>query len=303
MSSLPRNWGQPKPVFLLVLLLRGVSGAQTPSPPAISPQTLVRQTVANEIKSTEAHNYLFQSRKQTPRGSQTRLYVQTKDAMAGLLIANDDKPLAPDQRQNEEARNRRLVDDPDALKHKQKQEKEDSERVNRIVKALPDAFLFDYDGTAPGKPGLGKPGDELIRLKFRPNPDYDPPSRTEQVLTGMQGVILIDANADRIAQIDGTLFRDVGFGWGILGHLDKGGHFLVEQGVVGRHDWSITHMGLSFTGKILLFKSLNIKSDEVYSDFHSVPADLTFAQGLELLRKQELVLAQNGKSGEQPDPK
>ena len=131
-----------------------------------------------------------------------------------------------------------------------------------------------------------------MRLKFHPDPDYDPPSRTEQVLTGMQGTILIDAQKDRIAEIDGTLFKDVSFGWGILGHLDKGGHFLVTQGDVGDNSWAITHMSLSFTGKVLLFKGLNIKSDEVYSDFRSVPSGLTFAQGLDLLKKQETMLAE-----------
>ena len=48
-----------------------------------------------------------------------------------------------------------------------------------------------------------------------------------------QGVILIDPTECRIAKIDGTLFKEVSFGWGILGHLDKGGHFLVEQRDVG----------------------------------------------------------------------
>lgn len=282
-------------LILGCLLVLGTASAAQPNPP-VDPQALVRKTVANELHNSDsAHNYIFKSRKQTARGSQTRLYVQTKDAMVGLLIANDDRPLTPEQRKNEEARNQRLVDDPNALKHKQKQEKENQERVTRIMKALPQAFQYEYDGATTGREGLGKPGDELVRLKFRPNPAYSPPSRTEQVLAGMQGVILIDAVKDRIARIDGTLFKDVSFGWGILGHLDKGGHFLVEQGDLGSNSWAIARMSLSFTGRILLFKSLNIKSDEVYSDFHPVPANLTFAQGLELLKKQETMLAENRK--------
>lgn len=278
-------------IFACLLAVTAAASAQ-PSPP-IDPEALVRKTVSNELHNADsAHSFMFKSRKQTPKGSQTRLYVQTRDSMVGLVIANDDKPLTPEQRKNEEARNQRLLSDPDALKHKQKQEKEDQERVNRIMKALPEAFQYEYDGTVTGKQGLGKPGDELVRLKFHPNPEYDPPSRTEQVLSGMQGTILIDAQKDRIAEIDGTLFKDVSFGWGILGHLDKGGHFLVEQGDVGDNSWAITKMSLSFTGKVLLFKGLNIKSDEVYSDFRSVPSGLTFAQGLDRLKKQETMLAE-----------
>jgi len=47
-------------------------------------------------------------------------------------------------------------------------------------------------------------------------------------------------------------------------------------------------MTLRFTGKILLFKSLSISSVEIFSGFKRVPANLTFAQALELLKKEEL---------------
>jgi hypothetical protein len=140
---------------------------------------------------------------------------------------------------------------------------------------------------------VGKEGAQLVRLRFHPNPRYEPPSHVEQVLQGMQGQLLIDAQTHRIARIDGTLFKDVGFGWGILGHLDKGGRFLVEQSDLGDGSWDMARMSLAFTGRVLLFKRLDIKSTEVYSDFRPVPTSLTFAQGVELLKKQEATLAEN----------
>jgi hypothetical protein len=261
---------------------------------SVWPDELVRRTVQNEIKQSSApSNYMFKDVKETPGGSQTKLVVETRDTTASLLIAINGKPLSPQQRQAEIERVERFVNNPDELKKKQKQEKEDAERVTRIMKALPDAFLYQNDGTEPGTDTVGKTGDELVRLKFHPNPDYVPPSHTEQVLTGMSGYLLIDANQNRIAKIDGTLMKDVGFGWGILGHLDKGGRFLVEQADVGNDHWEISHMDLAFTGKVLLFKSLNIKSTETYSDFRQVPYNLTFAQGVDLLKKQQAELAQN----------
>ncbi|HST11809.1 MAG TPA: hypothetical protein VLL05_15645 [Terriglobales bacterium] len=262
------------------------------------PGELVRATVQNEVKASTAPTarHMFASLKETAHGSQTKLYCETKDAMAGMAIAYDGKPLTAQQRQAEEARLEALMNSPEELARKRQREKEDAERVTRIVRAMPDAFVYEYAGTEPGKPGLGKEGDELTRLSFRPNPKYDPPSRVEQVLTGMQGTLVIDANKRRIARIDGTLFKEVGFGWGILGHLDKGGHFLVEQGDIGDSTWDMSRMGLSFTGKILLFKKLDIKSTETYSDFRSVPPGLTFAQGVEMLKKQEATLAENQRS-------
>jgi hypothetical protein len=161
----------------------------------------------------------------------------------------------------------------------------------RIMRAMPDAFLFEYAGEEQGSAGIGRAGDPLVKLKFRPNPRYVPPSHVEEVLTGMQGYVLVDAVHYRIASIDGTLFKPVGFGWGILGHLDRGGRFMVQQQEVGDDLWEISSMTLSFTGKILLFKNLNISSTEVFSGFKRVPSDLTFAQALELLKKEEATLS------------
>jgi hypothetical protein len=271
--------------------------------PAIPANDLVRATVQNEIKAsdTPTARHMFASLKQTANGSQTKLFCETKDAMAGIAIAFDGRPLTAQQRQAEEARLEQLMNSPSDLAKKRQREKEDADRVTRIVRAMPDAFLFEYAGTERGQRGLGRDGDELVRLHFRPNPKYEPPSRVEQVLTGMQGYLLVDANKRRIARIDGTLFRDVSFGWGILGHLDKGGHFLVEQGDVGDGSWDMQRMGLTFTGKILLFKHLDIRSTETFSDFRSVPTGLTFAQGVDLLKKQQATLAENQRS--EPDRK
>jgi hypothetical protein len=274
----------------MALTLPSLSIAQT----AISTSDLVRRTVDNECKaSSGSANFMFKDFKRTPNGSQTKLLVETKEATAGLVIAINGHPLSAEQRQAEIARIERFVQNPEELRKKQKQEKEDAERVTRIMRALPDAFLYEPAGTEPGAEGIGRAGDELVRLKFRPNPNYNPPSHTEQVLTGMSGYILIDANHDRIAKIDGTLMKDVGFGWGILGHLDKGGRFVVEQTDLGDNHWEIARMDLSFTGKILFFKNLNIKSTETYSDFRPAPPNLTFAEGVELLKKQEAEIAEN----------
>jgi hypothetical protein len=213
--------------------------------------------------------------------------------MAGMLIAVNDQPLSPQQQQGEIDHLNWLAGNPEQLRKKHAREKDDADRTLRIVKALPDAFRYTYVGTEASRPELGKHGDELVRLDFKPNPAYSPPSKTEQVLEGMKGYLLIDTTARRIAMIDGTLFRDVSFGWGIIGHLDKGGHFRVQQADVGDGSWQITAMNLKITGKILVFKAISMISDETFSDFHPVPENLTFTKGVELLRNEQEKLAHN----------
>jgi hypothetical protein len=279
-------------LFPLVTFGSAMSAQSTISATA-SPVELVRQTVNNEIKTnSDSEKFMFCDHKKTPQGNETKLLVETTEATAGLVIAKNGQPLTEDQQKQELGRVQRFVQNPDELKKKAKKEKEDEEHTIEIMKALPEAFLYEYAGTEPGRAGTGKAGDTLVRLNFHPNAAYNPPSHVEQVLGGMKGYLLIDATQHRIARIDGTLFRDVDFGWGFLGRLNDGGHFLVEQGDECEGHWELTHMNLNFQGKILMVKSLTINSDEVFTDFRKVPSDLTFAKGVDMLVEQRASMDQ-----------
>ena len=272
-----------------------IARPQSPAPPDIP--GLVRKTVDNEVsKAPASGHFMFRGTNTTPKGSTTKLYIESREGTAGMAIAYNGKPLTPEQRQAEEARVSRFVTNPDELKKKRKQEQEDEDRSMRIIRAIPDAFLFEYAGEQPGTAELGKAGDPLVKLNFRPNPQYDPPSKVEQILTGMQGVMLIDAAHNRLALIDGTLFRDVGFGWGILGRLNRGGHFLVQQRMIGENRWEVCRMNLSFEGKILLIKRFSLNETQVFGDYKPVPPDLTFAQALEMIKKEQATVAEKSRT-------
>jgi hypothetical protein len=279
--------------------------AQEIKAPELSPRELVRLTVANELAADNHPEilHMFRSRKQTPKGSLTRVYVETSDALAAMLVAQNDQPLNAEQQKTETDHLDWLVNTPDQLRKKRAREKDDEERSLRIVKALPDAFLYEYVGTEKSTTGLGEADDPLAKLAFKPNPAYSAPTRVEEVLSGMQGFLLIDTKTRRLAQIDGTLFREISFGWGILGHLDQGGHFVVKQADLGLGDgaWGITEIKLNITGKILMVKSLSMISDEVLSDFRKMPENLTFAQAVEMLKTGQDKMARGNQAAGPPE--
>jgi hypothetical protein len=261
---------------------------------------LVRQAVTNQIAAAEDSSvrHQFRALRKNGRGSQTKLYVETRDAIAGMVIAYDDRPVTDAELASQEAHLQGLLDHPEQLRRKHAQEKEDADRTLRILRAIPDAYLFEYAGTETATADYGKAGDELVRLKFRPNPNYTAPSRVEQAMGAAEGTVLIDAVSQRLARIDGALFKDATYGWGFLGRVDKGGHFVVEQADLGDGSWGITRMDLKFTGKILVVRNFGIVSNELFSDFHRVSPDMTFAQGVELLKEEHTKIAQDsgGKS-------
>lgn len=260
----------------------------------VEPAELMRSVVANEIAAGQntAVKFMFHSRRTTQKDVQNRIYAEANEAMATMIVGHTDQPLTADEERAEADKLARLASHPDQLRRKQEHEKQEMEHTMRIMKALPDAFCYQYAGTENTQSGLGKAGAQLIRLNFKPNPSYSPPSSVEQVLQGMEGYILVDASSRRIARIDGTLVREVNFGWGIFGRLDKGGSFRVQQADAGDGNWVVTQMTLKLTGKILLLKSLNLTSDETFEGFQRLPNDLPFAKAVELLQTQTTKVAQ-----------
>src|SRR5579863_1460594 len=243
-------------VVILSIAMAGSGSAQDSPGPQISPQQLMRATVANEVAAANnrAVKFMFCSRKQTSKGVQDKVYAEANEAVASMAVSDSEHPLSSQQQSTEMNKLAQLANSPSDLRRKQEHGNQELDHTLRIVKALPDAFTYEYAGSENGEPGLGKSGSQLVRLHFKPNPSYTPPSMVEQVLQGMEGDVLIDATAQRLARIDATLFKEVAFGWGIFGHLDKGGSFRVQQADAGDGNWVVTEMNLRMTGKVLLVK-------------------------------------------------
>jgi hypothetical protein len=246
-----------------------------------SAHELVERAVQNELQAAESTaHYMYLERKQTPQGSSLKQVAETKDGEVSYLLKMNDQPLTAEQRRIEDEKMQKLLNNPDEQRRRLKSQKEDEKRAATLVRGLPDAFVYEFDKPDPDQPAT------TVKLKFRPNPNYNPPDREMQVLTGMSGSMYLDTKASRLQRLDGTLIDDVNFGWGIFGKLHKGGHFEIREGDVGDGHWDVTYRNLDFTGKVLLFKKLRIKETSEMSDFHKIPDNLSFTQGFDLLRKE-----------------
>ena len=80
---------------------------------------------------------------------------------------------------------------------------------------VPDGCVVNYAGC----------DGNLIKVSFRPSPNLHPPCREARVFHDMEGEMWVDRKQDRLAAFNGHLTEDVKFGLGLVGHLDKRGHF------------------------------------------------------------------------------
>lgn len=240
---------------------------------------LVRRALAAELNNAPAGQrpMRYRLRKSSPRVTTTKEIVESRDGAVARLVAINDKPLGPADEQREQARLDTLLADP-SRQHSRKQSQDaDMRRVLKVLRALPDAFLYTYAG--PGSSSTGR----VERFTFRPNPQFNPPDLETKVLAAMNGEVWIDPVQERVTRLQGRLERDVDFGWGLLGRLYKGGWIVLEQADVGGHQWRIVRMQMVMNGRVV-FSNKSFDTLEEESHFAPLPASLGYAQAIELLR-------------------
>jgi hypothetical protein len=249
----------------------------------VSANDLARRVIINELKFQDDHtNWMYRLEKEQYGKKQVEEIIETKEGSLSRLLSLNDQPLTAKQQEEEDQRVRELMTSRSAKRKLQRALEAETLQGRRLFKMLPDAFVFNYAG-----------GDgNVIRLIFRPNPNFNPPSLEARVFHDMEGELWVDCKQERLAAFNGHLTQDVKFGLGLLGHLDKGGHFDVRQAEVVPGHWDMTTMSVEMSGKALLFKNIGVQKMEKRWGFQQVSDDLTLTQAADILNRH-IVVADN----------
>lgn len=279
---------RPLMSLILVLPLAAVAAAQSGGTTHVSDDALVKRALANETRAAldAQHPMRYQLRKSSLRVTSTKDICETKDGAVARLVAMNDAPLTYVDEQREEARLNQLLSDPSKQRHRKQSEDEDAARAMKVLRALPNAFLYQDAGTGEGPTG------KVEKFTFKPNPKFNPPDLETRVLTQMVGQIWIDVAQERVAKLEGHLQDDVDFGWGIVGRLNRGGWIVIEQADVGEHQWRIVHFKMSLSARVV-WKTKVFDTTEDESKFAPVPVGLGYQQAIEMLRTENT----NGNNG------
>ena len=266
------------------LLFASLSSSQT-SNESLPANEFVRQIINNELQAerNDHSHWMVRLKTQKSGKAEVREVVETKDGDLDWLVSVNGKPLAKEQQHERERGLQRLVSNPADLQKSQREKEEDMARSQRLLKMLPDAFVFDY----------GERRGDLQEMKFKPNPHFRPPSHEAAVFHAMEGTLLLNAKQKRLAEISGRLTRPVKFGGGLLGHLDAGGQFYVKQEEVQPGHWELVVLNVDLKGRALFFKTISVQEKMERSKFRRVPDDLTATQGANLLFQQVKIGAGN----------
>lgn len=241
------------------------------------PNRLARDLFYNEVQAENRDQSLWCFHELDEEHGLKKLSAvcQSKEGQMDRLLEVNGEELSPGQRLAEDQRVQKLLNHPDELLKKQKKDQDDTKQAHDLMRMFPDAFRFQY----------GDMRGNLMELKFAPNPDFHPSGRAAQVFHHLEGTLLLDPSQLRLAEITGQLTSDVKFGWGLLGHLDQGGAFVVKQRELGSGYWEMTELNVQMTGKALLFKTITVQQHQIFSDFRPEPDGTTPEQAFDFLRQ------------------
>jgi hypothetical protein len=261
--------------ILLFIVFTGVSSSVAAVPPQDA-RAFVRAVVANELTAdaNDHSRWMYRDENGVPNKGTVKLVIQTAQGDLSKTIERDGHPLPQEQQQEDEQRMDAFVKDA-SLRQKQKRDHEqDAAKASALTKMLPDAFLWTI---------AGQNGAETT-LHFKPDPQFRAPTREARVFAAMEGTMVVNTEQKRIQELKGTLTRDVNFGYGLLGKLQKGGTFEIERQQIAPRIWAITATHVHIRGRALIFKSIGEQQDEVTSHYHPAPSSLNLEAAAKMLK-------------------
>lgn len=248
---------------------------------------LVSEVVVNELADREKlQKWIWLIEKRVGKETFTEEQVETRDGPLYRLLAIDGAPLNSTQRQQDDARLGRLLNDPSLLLKVKQAQDDDELKLQKLLTLMPHAFLYDYDGVE----------GSLLRVKFRPNPGYTPETYEARVIHSLAGTILIDSERNRLTKVVGQLVNRVEFGYGLFGRIDSGTMEFARV-EVGPQQWKTAFINIHFSGRVAIFKTISKDQYERRSDFRLVASDLSLSDAQVLLGSRVFPAPQTPKTG------
>jgi len=282
---------QKKPIATMACLCAALLLAQRLAAQAPMPQqdpaavAIVKQVGERELDAYRRHQeYFFISEERSDRTNQhlwLEAVAETPHGKLRRLLQEDGKPLTPQRRQQEDARIAALAADPAKLEAASRARQQDEEHAQTLFQTSAGMYIFSFENSSASGPEPGL----LMKINFRPNPAYDPPTYEQRVLHALAGSILIERESLRLREIDARIVEDVKFGWGILGEVQPGGALHLVRIHAAGDDYKPVLLDMNMQGHMLIFHTLSRTQHLVHRGF--VP----LAPGLPLADAGKIVLA------------
>jgi hypothetical protein len=259
-------------VLFLVVVAPCVTALWARELPAY-PSQLMQEVVNNELNAEMADrsSWRYLEQRDEEMKSELRDVVGTPD---GYVYRTLEVNGEGSNSKAEWLRLEKLLSNPAELEHAWKAQQRDAEKLRTLMRMLPDAFVYRYD-QEPFPTGR-------VRMSFEPNPNFHPRTTSAEIFRHLEGYVVVDSQALRLAEINAHLVSSAKFGGGILGHLESGGTVVFRQEDVGDGHWQPVFVNVNMRGR-LLFLSFSLHQQIDHSDYEQLPDHLALKQIISLI--------------------
>lgn len=220
-----------------------------------------QRLIANQHKDDDVFDHYERIERHTQRtgGANPRTYdektyrvVPTGGGSWKILLKDGGRPIGPQEYRRElegweDALETMLnPGDSRAQLARSKFEKKKHDRAD-LVNAMNDAFIPKWAGQET------KNGHFCDVFELDPNPDFHPHNVFQDALASATARLWVDHDADQMVRGEAHITRDISFWGGIIGKLNRGSVFSMDQEEIAPGVWMPTRYQYDFSGRKFLF--------------------------------------------------
>jgi hypothetical protein len=262
-------------------------------------EALMKTIIANQEKVEELFDrYTFREtqteRKQDSKGQMTdgdtKIYEITPVYRTPVrkLVSINGKELSQSEREKEEHRVQKRVEDlvKQHEKDKEKEQKKEEQAKSRGKKGEDDDdddnislldFLRISEITSVRREMFR--GHEVIAFDFEPRKNFKPRNRGESLVSKLAGTMWVDEDAKQIARAEARLTDSFKIGGGLLASVSPATAIVIEQEKIGNEVWLPSYNEINLSVKLFLLAKLKRNFVTRYSDYRKYQIDDKYELG------------------------
>ncbi|MEK6405691.1 MAG: hypothetical protein AABN34_01870 [Acidobacteriota bacterium] len=210
--------------------------------------------------------------------TETRTFEVTPigDRFVRRLISVNGKELSASEREKEDKRVQKAVEDIIERREK-KEQKEERARAKGEKEKKDDGdveikdFLRISEITSVRREMFR--GHEVIAFDFEPRKGFKPKTRVEDIVNKLAGTIWVDETAQQVARLEARLTGSYKLGGGVLASIGASTAFSYDQEKIDDEVWMPSSMEANISARVLLLAKLNHSVERRYSEYKKYQID------------------------------
>jgi hypothetical protein len=209
--------------------------------------------------------------------TQTHTYEVTPigDEFIERLMSTNGKELSASEREKEDKRVQKLVEEIIKRQEKKHEKKERARARGEQEEKEKDVSIKDFlrisEITSVRREMFR--GHEVIAFDFEPRKGFKPKNRAEEIVNKLAGTIWVDEPARQVARLEARLTDSFKIGGGVLASIGPSTAFVFEQDKIDDEVWLPSFMEANVSARLLLFAKFNRSMERRYSEYKKYQID------------------------------